>query len=344
MSYQPVPTVRRRRLGSTLRQLRTEAGMTLDAAAAALNAAANGSADARRWTAPKLSRIENANATIRAAEVETLLRAYGVTDPTTRIALEGLAKDAGKRGWWQTYRGVVAPAYADYISLESDAESVRDYTPLVVPGLLQTADYARETIAANAVARTAAEVDALAEVRLARQAVLTRSRPLRLWAVIHEVGAAPPVHRAARHHGRSAAAAAGGGGVAHRHAAGDADRSRHPIRGSAGAFTLVAFPGPMPMWPRRTCAAPRTSKESTTSTSSPTPSATSWTARCPRIESKALIAGLVWTPHRTPLKRPRTTAPTGASPRTPRARASASRSPSPVAASNCGRATPPTRS
>ncbi|MFI8989587.1 helix-turn-helix domain-containing protein [Streptomyces antimycoticus] len=246
MSYQPVPTVRRRRLGSTLRQLRTEAGMTLDAAAAALNAAANGSADARRWTAPKLSRIENANATIRAAEVETLLRAYGVTDPTTRIALEGLAKDAGKHGWWQTYRGVVAPAYADYISLESDAESVRDYTPLVVPGLLQTADYARETIAANAVARTAAEVDALAEVRLARQAVLTRSRhPLRLWAVIHEAAlrrrfTGQPGIMAAQL--RRLLEVAEWPTVTLQVMPIDAA----PNPGDAGAFTLVAFPGPMP--------------------------------------------------------------------------------------------------
>ncbi|GAA1221803.1 DUF5753 domain-containing protein [Streptomyces rhizosphaericus] len=246
MSYQPVPTVRRRRLGSTLRKLRTEAGMTLDAAADALNAAANGSSDARRWTAPKLSRIENANATIRTTEVETLLRAYAVTDSHTRIALEGLAKDAGKRGWWQTYRGIVGPAYADYISLESDAESVRDYASLVVPGLLQTADYARETIAANAVARTASEVDALAEVRLARQAVLTRScHPLRLWAVIHEAA----LRR--RFTGRP--------GIM-------ADQLKRlldvadwptvtlqvipidaaPNPGDAGAFTLVAFPGPMP--------------------------------------------------------------------------------------------------
>ncbi|GAA2344007.1 DUF5753 domain-containing protein [Streptomyces violaceusniger] len=246
MSYQPVPTVRRRRLGSTLRKLRTEAGMTLDAAADALNAAANGSSDARRWTAPKLSRIENANATIRTTEVETLLRAYAVTDPGTRVALEGLAKDAGKRGWWQTYRGIVGPAYADYISLESDAESVRDYAPLVIPGLLQTADYARETIAANAVARTASEVDALAEVRLARQAVLTRScQPLRLWAVIHEAA----LRR--RFTGRPGIMPA-----QLRRLLDVADWptvtlqvmpiDAAPNPGDAGAFTLVAFPGPMP--------------------------------------------------------------------------------------------------
>lgn len=112
---------------------------------------------------------------------------YGVTDHDVVTALEGLAKDAGKTGWWQTYSGVVAPAYSDYILLESDAESVRIYAPLLIPGLLQTADYARETIAANAITRTPEEVTALAEVRQARQAVLSRpERPLKLWAVIDE--------------------------------------------------------------------------------------------------------------------------------------------------------------
>ncbi|WP_258050160.1 DUF5753 domain-containing protein [Streptomyces finlayi] len=89
-------------------------------------------------------------------------------------ALEGLAKDARKQGWWQTYSGVVAPAYADYISLESDAANVHEFAPLLVPGLLQTASYTRETIAADAPTRTPGEVAALAEVRQARQAVLIR--------------------------------------------------------------------------------------------------------------------------------------------------------------------------
>ncbi|MDT3396632.1 helix-turn-helix transcriptional regulator [Streptomyces sp. B1866] len=248
MPYQPVPTVRRRRLGAALRELRTEAGMTLKEAADALNAAQDqsGDTDARHWTAPKLSRIENANATVRAAEVATLLTTYGVTGPDIRAALEGLAKDAGKRGWWQTYRGVVAPAYADYISLESDAESVRDYAPLVVPGLLQTPDYARETIAANAVARTASEIEALAEVRLARQAVLTRpGAPLRLWAVIHEAAlrrrfaGRPDIMTEQLEH---LLKVADWPSVTLQVLPIDAA----PNPGDAGAFTLVGFPGPMP--------------------------------------------------------------------------------------------------
>ncbi|MEO3807951.1 helix-turn-helix transcriptional regulator [Sphaerisporangium sp. B11E5] len=172
----PVPTVRRRRLGESLRRFRNAAGLNLDEAAAAVG-----------WTAPKLSRIENANAHIRRGEVIALLKAYGVTDSEVFDALETLARDAGKRGWWQTYSGIVAPAYADYISLESDAESVKTFAPLLIPGLLQTAAYARETISGITMTRTPEEIAALAELRLARQAVLTRpTGPLKIWAVISE--------------------------------------------------------------------------------------------------------------------------------------------------------------
>ncbi|NEB73842.1 hypothetical protein G3I40_01100 [Streptomyces sp. SID14478] len=82
---------------------------------------------------------------------------------------------------------VVSPSYADYISLETDADSIREFTPLLIPGLLQTAAYAREIISANAITRAPEEVAALAEVRQARQAVLTRTEgPLKFWAVFHE--------------------------------------------------------------------------------------------------------------------------------------------------------------
>lgn len=111
--------------------------MTLDAAAGAMS-----------WRGPKLSKIEGATQAIRTADVGALLTVYGVEDDQTRHALEALAREAGKRGWWQTYSAVVSPTYADYISLETDADSICAWSPLVIPGLLQTAAYARETIAA----------------------------------------------------------------------------------------------------------------------------------------------------------------------------------------------------
>ncbi|MFE2870943.1 helix-turn-helix domain-containing protein [Embleya sp. NPDC059259] len=170
-----IPTVRRRRLGSTLRKLRNDAGMTLDDAAESMG-----------WKAPKLSKIENATQQIRPNEVHALIAAYGITDPEVFAALENLARDAGKKGWWQTYSGIVAPAYADYISLESDAERISEWS-YVIPGLLQTAAYARETITGITMSRTPEEIAALAEVRQARQAVLTRpGKPLEFWAIIHE--------------------------------------------------------------------------------------------------------------------------------------------------------------
>jgi hypothetical protein len=137
-----------------------------------------------------LSRIETAKAHISPAAVTHVLQAFGLNaakDAEVFTALEGLAKHAGQKGWWQTYSGIVAPAYADYISLESDAETIRIWSPQLIPGLLQSAAYARQTIAVNATTRTPEEVTALAEVRMARQAVLSRpSGPLGLWAIVHE--------------------------------------------------------------------------------------------------------------------------------------------------------------
>ncbi|WP_328783202.1 helix-turn-helix domain-containing protein [Streptomyces canus] len=171
-----VPTVRRRRLGASLRRLRSDVGMTLDAAAGAMG-----------WRAPKLSKIEGATQSIRPADVGSLLTVYGVEDAQVRGALAALARDAGKKGWWQTYSAIVSPTYADYISLESDAETIYAWSPLVVPGLLQTAAYARETIAGATTSRTPEEVAALTEVRMARQSVLSRPGTApELWAIVHE--------------------------------------------------------------------------------------------------------------------------------------------------------------
>lgn len=171
-----VPTVRRRRLGASLRSLRNEAGMTLDAAAGAMG-----------WRGPKLSKIEGATQAIRPTDVGSLLTVYGVEDIGVRDALDALARDAGKKGWWQTYSAIVSSTYADYISLETDAETICAWSPLVVPGLLQTAAYARETIGGVTTSRTPEEVAALTEVRMARQSVLSRpGAALEIWAIIHE--------------------------------------------------------------------------------------------------------------------------------------------------------------
>ncbi|ONK12935.1 helix-turn-helix transcriptional regulator [Streptomyces sp. MP131-18] len=175
-----IPTLRRRRLGGALRKYRNEAGVTLLTASRAMG-----------WDESKLSRIETAVARLLPQDVAKLLAQYGITDPEVIAALEGLSKDAGKQGWWQAYGDAVGLSYKDFLTLETDADSVHIYTPGLIPGLLQTGPYAREIIAGISTTRTPQEVMALAEIRKMRQAILTtrpEGAPLKLWAVIHEAG------------------------------------------------------------------------------------------------------------------------------------------------------------
>ncbi len=171
------PTLRRRRLGDALQGFRRKRGLTLEAVAAETG-----------WDTGKLSRIENAKARIGPKDIAPLLAVYEINDPDILSALEALARDAGKEGWWSTYGDVPGAAYRDLITLETDASGIQVYCPSLVHGLLQTVPYARAVIGATNTTRTPEEVAALAEVRQARQAVLTRpGNPLKVWAIIHEV-------------------------------------------------------------------------------------------------------------------------------------------------------------
>ncbi|MBJ7001477.1 MULTISPECIES: helix-turn-helix domain-containing protein [Streptomyces] len=172
------PTVRRRRLGVKLRALRDVLGLTLEEVAEKSNGGI---------TTAKLSRLETARSAAKAPDVEFLLDLYGVDDSELRTALLALTREGARRGWWQSYKGVLSPAYEDLISLEAEATSVRTWQIGVIPGLLQTGEYARELMTSIGMSEAVeTKVDALVEVRLARQAVLTRETPVNLWAIIAE--------------------------------------------------------------------------------------------------------------------------------------------------------------
>ncbi|MGA5169535.1 MULTISPECIES: helix-turn-helix domain-containing protein [Streptomyces] len=171
------PAVRRRKLGEELRTLRLAAGLT--------------SRDAARlvgWHQSKVSRIETGTSGVTGADVARLLDAYGVHEPGSRALLEALAgaADGGGGGWWHAYRGVLPPPYQDFISLEAQACRARTLETSVVPGLLQTAAYARAVTRAALEGVPAETVDSLVRVRIARQEVLRADPPLRLEAVLDE--------------------------------------------------------------------------------------------------------------------------------------------------------------
>ena len=169
------PTMRRRRLAAELLRLREAAGLTQEEVAGRLE-----------WDPSKLSRIENRQVGIIARDLRKLLDMYGVTDGEQREGYFAMAREGKQRAWWQSYGDVIPSEYGTLIGLETEAVTISSYGQELVPGLLQTADYARAVIRAFRPDDTADEITRRVEVRLARQAVLARDDPPRLWAVISE--------------------------------------------------------------------------------------------------------------------------------------------------------------
>ncbi|MFS0695141.1 helix-turn-helix domain-containing protein [Streptomyces nitrosporeus] len=172
------PTVRRRQLGRTLRNLREGAGLTQEEVARRTGGRIRGT---------KVSRIETAVNAATAADVSLILDALAIADDDLRTALLRLTREGARRGWWQSYRTVLSQPYEDLISLESEAEQISTWQPTVIPGLLQTGEYARQIISATAMSEAIEDaVSTLVDVRLARQTVLVGDSPLTLWAIIGE--------------------------------------------------------------------------------------------------------------------------------------------------------------
>ncbi|KWW97698.1 hypothetical protein TH66_19485 [Carbonactinospora thermoautotrophica] len=174
------PTVRQRLLGARLRRLREAAGMTLDQAGQVIEC-----------TGSKISRIETGHRGIKPFELRHLLRAYGVTDEARIDAFVRAFREAKRRDWWDTgeYDELLSEAqYRDYLTLEADAAWIRNFESLLVPGLLQTEDYARAVIAAYRTEDSSDQIDALVKVRMARQEAVLRQpkHPVKLWAVLDE--------------------------------------------------------------------------------------------------------------------------------------------------------------
>ncbi|MDQ0746874.1 transcriptional regulator with XRE-family HTH domain [Streptomyces africanus] len=172
------PAVRRRKLGAELRALRTSAGLTSGEAARLVG-----------WHQSKVSRIETGTSGVKPADVRLLLDAYAVGDGQLRellMVLAGSEDSGGRTHWWHAYRGVLPPTYRDFISLESQAGAMRTLETTVVPGLLQTPEYARAVTKAAVEGLPEDRLDTLVEVRLARQDVLRAEPPLELSAVLDE--------------------------------------------------------------------------------------------------------------------------------------------------------------
>jgi hypothetical protein len=133
-----------------------------------------------------VSRVETGRVGLRGRDLSDLLRLYRVEDPDVVEQLTLLAREGKQRGWWSRYADIVTGAYATYIGYEAEASELLCYETLCVHGLLQTEAYARALFNAGVPAASAETVERKVEVRLARQAVLSRPRPPRLSVILDE--------------------------------------------------------------------------------------------------------------------------------------------------------------
>lgn len=164
------PTVRKRILGIELRKIRERRGLTGQRASAEIDISPG-----------MLSSIETAKRNVTKAQLMALLDVYRIdnSDPV-RSQLLLLHQTSRQPAWWQ---GMGVPA-GSYVDLEAEAQEIRSYDALMVPGLLQTERYAEEIILATSDGLTDDEIAQRVKVRRQRAALLDQG--LKLWTIIDE--------------------------------------------------------------------------------------------------------------------------------------------------------------
>ncbi|GAA3852598.1 helix-turn-helix transcriptional regulator [Saccharothrix violaceirubra] len=135
-------------------------------------------------SASKISRMETGKSGLQYEDVNTLLGYYKVP-PGRRKELLDLVRKGEETGWWERQPGLPR-LWRKLIDLEHKAVRVQSYEAMIVPGLLQTAEYAQALLTAVDPGLSEREVDTLVSARMARQTLLTRAGAPRYLAVVHE--------------------------------------------------------------------------------------------------------------------------------------------------------------
>ncbi|CAM4245955.1 helix-turn-helix transcriptional regulator [Nocardia ninae] len=169
-------TLPRRQLGRYLRDWRTQAGLTIAEASRLME-----------WGASTLQRLEKGQADrIRTIDIQELCRIYGIPDELAD-GLKGLAQQAAVKSWWHAYGDLIPENFDVYVGLEASAQQLSSYQSELVLGLLQTADYARALHRLGYPDDSEAELERRVQLRLQRQALITRkASPATVAVVLHE--------------------------------------------------------------------------------------------------------------------------------------------------------------
>jgi len=171
--------IQRGRLTRELRRIRKDAGMTQEQVAAAME-----------WSLSKLIRIEGGGVSISVSDLRSLLTLYQIAEDGHVEELVALARAARQRSWFTAFRDITSSQYVTFVGYEAAASIIRQFEPTLIPGQLQTEEYARAVTLEYAADR----VDKLVEIRIRRQELLEEPRRLFFFildeaAIRREVGA-----------------------------------------------------------------------------------------------------------------------------------------------------------
>ena len=139
------------------------------------------------WSLSKIIRIETGAVGISTNDLVALLRLYKVKDSQRVKELITRAKAARQQAWWSKYRAALPPTYFQYIEYETSASIIRSYETILIPGLLQTEEYATAVVQQSKVDLPSRQVKSLIEVRMRRQELLLKQpKPPLLFFVLDE--------------------------------------------------------------------------------------------------------------------------------------------------------------
>ncbi|SMF07628.1 helix-turn-helix transcriptional regulator [Streptomyces sp. Amel2xC10] len=167
-------TTRRRQLGAMMRKLRARKGLTLEEAGHLVGV-----------SKATISRYETQAGPVKWLVVDALCREYEASDAERR-AVVAIAKNARQQGWWSSFADSIPESMNLLLTLEDEAVRESHFSCVYVPGLLQTRDYSTALQRANEVPLEHAEIERLVGIRMKRQDILVRPKPLRLWAILDE--------------------------------------------------------------------------------------------------------------------------------------------------------------
>ncbi|MDK9497044.1 helix-turn-helix transcriptional regulator [Streptomyces katrae] len=165
-------TVLRLAIGARLRILRDAAGIAPQDAAAYI-----------RCDKSKISRMECGKSPLKERDVVDLLALYGAP-ALEQAAAQELVALSNEPGWWERYSKFVPDWFDKLLGLQEGASMIWTYEVLLVPGLLQTRDYAWAVTLSGFPLADRLDIEARVELRMRRQQILTREGGPELWAIV----------------------------------------------------------------------------------------------------------------------------------------------------------------